>query len=317
MLIEDRNLNLVQKRAIDFSEEEHSYMLDGKKLPSVTSLLKEANLGANYNVVNEEILEQAKMRGEAIHYQIEDVIKNNDYNEIGNEARQILDYLQKDYWDKKTNEWVNIISEGKIANTNYIKPYAGRFDLLGKKHDGEYILYDIKTMKSWNGRLEEYTRWQLSLYAKALEELGIIVKSLIVLKFKTIDKDRYELNPIEVKRIDDCKLADFLENGFVKNELITLSQNEYSLFYQIKQKEEELKQLEEQVKTVKDAIYNYMLDNDILSTTSEDGTIKMTRTKDSIVEGLDVSKIRQEEPVLFAKYKKETRRKGFLKITIK
>lgn len=308
MLIKDKNLKiLLENIRVNYQEEGHVYSINGQQLLSVTQLLKEGEIGVDYSAVNPEVLEKARLRGEAIHYQVEDAICNNNFFELSDEGKQILSYLNPYY---KKNEYVDLISEGVLYSNNPYKPYAGRFDLLGKL-DGEYILYDIKTMKTWTGALEAYTRWQLNLYAKALRECGIDVKRLIVLKFKDD-----ELKPLEVEKIDDEKINKFLKTGTIDKQLITLSNNELTLFQKIKDKERELKELEEQIKGVKRALYDYMQKNDILNATTEDGSIKITRVKDSVVESIDKTRLRKEEPEVYTKYKKETKREGYVVLTI-
>ena len=332
MIIKDKNLKILQESfykrkeesregaGLNYQEEGHVYSMDGQKLPSVTQLLKGAGLGSNYGAVDPIILENARLRGDAIHYQVEDALCNNNYFEVGDEARQILRYLSDLFYDQKKGDFIDLLSEGTLYSLNSIKPYAGRFDLLGKV-DGDYVLFDIKTMKNWSGALELYTRWQLSLYARALKDWGIDVKYLTVLKFRTIEvkgqEPRYELEPINIAKIDDARIDELLTTGTVNKELVTLSTEELALFQLIKNKEDELQELEEQVKGVKRALYEYMLDNDILTATNEDGSVKLTRVNDSVSVGVDMKRLELEEPEIFAKYKTERPRKGFVRITIK
>lgn len=320
MIIKDSKLKELQNSNIKFEEEGHLYERDGVKLPSVTTILKEAGLGSDYSFVDEEVLEKARLRGEAIHCQVEYVIKNNDYFEVGDEAEQIVNYLKEDFYDGKNDCFKNLVSEGIIQSNNPIKPYAGRFDLLGKNKAGKYVLFDIKTMKSWNGQIENYTRWQLSLYARALGEMGIEIDSLIVLKFETIksyDMSKYRLRVLPLQKISDDKIERLLRLGVIDKEIITISKNELDLFKALKQKEEELKAIDEQVKEVKRAIYEYMKTNDILKATSEDGKVSITRTKDSSVVSVDRKRLEVEMPEIFAKYKTESKREGSVRITIK
>ena len=337
LLVKDKKLKILQETfckknekqgdnesqegaGLTYQEEGHVYSMNGQKLPSVTQLLKDAGLGVNYSAVNPATLENARLRGDAIHYQIEDALWNDNFFETGDEAKQILRYLNNIFYNFKKNAFVDLLSEGTFYSINSIKPYAGRFDLLGKVN-GEYVLFDVKTMKSWSGALELYTRWQLSLYARALKDWGIDVKYLTALKFRTIEvkgqEPRYELEPTTLAKIDDAKIDEFLKTGTVSKELVTLSNDELALFQKIKDKEAELKELEEQVKGVKRALYEYMRDNDILSATTEDGNIKVTRVKESVFVSVDKKKLELEEPAIFAKYKTETPREGYVRITIK
>lgn len=319
MTIKDKALKALENSKIVFDETKHEYQVDGKKLPSVTNLLKEAGIAPNYSAVDEEVLKQARLRGEAIHFQVEDAIRNNDYNEVGDEAKQIIDYLSRVFYNSKKKEFVDLLTEGMLYSDNPIKPYCGRFDLLGKVDDG-YVLFDIKTMKSWNSQLENYSRWQLSLYARALLEKGINVKYLTVLRFDTVKSGEIEkhiLEPRNLEKIDDTRLDKMLRTGSIDRDIIPLSNDVLSLFHKIKDSETELKALEEQVKDVKKALYEYMKENDILSATTEDGTIKITRTKESVVESVDKKRLEIEKPDIYQEYKTTSKREGYVKITIK
>lgn len=310
---------LENQEIVKFEEDGHKYEVHGIKTPSVTTLLKDAGLSPNYDFVDSEVLEKARMRGESIHYQIEDALKNEDFYELTKEGEFILDYIVYKLNKGKRGGFKDIITEGKIYSHNTLKPFCGRFDILIKDNEsGEYYLMDIKTNKSWTGANENYTRWQLSLYAYALNEYGININHFVILKFKyTNEKEVLSLDPIEVKPIDNCKIESLLRGEQVDKELITLSKNEIDIFKEIKAREEELKNLQSQVDTIKKALYKYMLDNDILKAENEDGTIKITRTKESKIVGLDKSRLEKEEPQIFERYKTETKRDGYVKITIK
>lgn len=328
MKITDKKLKILieNEDRIKFSEDRHEYKINGIKTPSVTTLLKEGGLASNFDFVDPLVLEKARMRGDAIHFQIEDALKNEDYYEMQREGDLILDYLACNFNKGKKTNFKNIISEGKIYSGNLIKPFCGRFDLLAKNNEsGEFYLLDIKSQKSWSGSSENYTRWQLSLYAYALREYDIKVDHLIILKFKYAKiKDEggnsiewATLDPLEVNFISDEKIETFLKGEPINKELITFSKNEIDIFKELKAKEEELKNLQNRVDTIKKALYSYMLDNDILKAETEDGTIKITRTKESEVVSVDKARLEIEEPAIFAKYKKVSKRDGYVKITIK
>lgn len=328
MKITDKNLKILieNEDRVKFNKDTHEYKVNGAKATSVTTLLRESGLAPNFDFVDPLVLERARLRGDAIHFQIEDALKNEDYYEMQREGNLILEWLACNFNNGKKTDFENIISEGKIYSGNFIKPYCGRFDLLAKNNEsGEFYLIDIKTQKTWNGTSENYTRWQLSLYAYALREYDIKVDHLIILKFKYAEiKDEggnsiewATLDPLEVNFIIDEKIEAFLKGEPVNKELITLSKNEIDIFKELKAKEEELKTLQNQVETIKKALYSYMIDNDILKAETEDGTIKITRTKESEVVSVDKARLEMEEPTIFAKYKKVSKRDGFVKITIK
>lgn len=320
-MIKDKKLKELQNIKLDFDEKTHKYFKDGRELISVTTLLKKANLSKNYNAVDEDTLKRARLRGEAIHYQVEDAINNANFDELTDEGAQIVDYLTKEYNNGKRGEFTDVMAEGMLYSNNPDRPYAGRFDILGKLGN-EYILYDIKTMKSWDGAIEYYTNLQLSLYAKALlEEFNIPVKKLVILRFETIkidDVEHYKLKATSSPLMNSYTIDDLLKNGNLADlKTIPMNKEDIAIFKTIKQKEDEIKELEEQVKIVKENIYELMKIRGILNAETEDGSVKITRVKDTTTETVDVKKLKVEEPLIYAKYRKTTERKGFVRIAFK
>jgi regulator of replication initiation timing len=320
-MIKDKKLKVLQNIKLDFNEAEHKYFKDGRELISVTTFLKSAGLGANYNAVDEDILKRARLRGEGIHYQVEDAVNNANFDELTDEGAQIVDYLAKEYNNGERGEFTDVMAEGMLYSNNPDRPYAGRFDILGKLGK-EYILYDIKTMKSWSQTIENCAQWQLSLYAKALhDEFKIDVKELVILKFETIkidDVEHFILKPKRVDKISDLEIDKLLMNGELpNNQIIPFDDKDIAIFKAIKQKEEEIKELEEQIKQVKDNVYEIMKERNILNAENEDGTLKITRVKDTTTETVDAKKLKVEEPLIYAKYRKIAERKGFVRIAFK
>lgn len=316
-MIKDEKLKKLQNIKIDFDENEHKYFKDGRELISVTTFLKNAGLSANYDAVGEDTMKRARLRGEAIHYQVEDAVNNKNFDELTDEGAQIVDYLANEYG----KDFDDVMAEGMLYSNNDYRPYAGRFDILGKVGN-KYKLYDIKTMKSWNGRIEFYTLLQLSLYARALEEMAkIYVSEIVILRFETIeidDVEHYKLKARAYPLIDDNTINNLLKNGsLVDLKTIPMNKEDIAIFKAIKQKEKEIQELEEQIKFVKDNIYDLMVFRDIVNAETEDGSVKITRVKDTTTETVDVKRLKVEEPLIYAKYRKTTNRKGFIKLTLK
>ena len=306
----------IEKAPIKFEEIGHSYFLEEKKVPSVTTLLKEGGIATDYSTVDPVVLERARRRGEAIHLQVEDALRNEAYTDCEEEAQEVLKYLAPIFKAKGEDVWQNIITEGFIYSKNPYKPYCGRFDILCKK-GGRYSLYDIKTNKTETGQARNYARWQLSLYAYALaKEFKICVSQIAILRFKE-EGGHYSLVFDKLELVKNAKIEEFLREGSVREKLVPLSQKEVGLFYDLAIKQEECKRLENELKTVKGAIYEFMQKNDILKTTSEDGLLTITRVADSESTSIDSERLKRDNPTIFEEYKKITPRKGFVRILLK
>lgn len=307
---------ILTKTPLVFSEEDHGYMLYGKKVPSVSAILKEAGISPDFSGVAPEVLERARARGEAVHLQVAEALRKDAYEFCEQEALEVLTFLKKFFPPEKKGQWTNIISEGFIFSENDIKNYCGRFDLLAEK-DGEFFLYDIKTAKNESMISRNSARWQLNFYAYALkEEFGINVKEMAVLRFEFFEGEP-RLKVEKVDFIGDEKITELLRAGKVESPLVNLTPHVVKMFLSLAEKQEEVKRLEEDLKVTKDAIYNFMKDNDILSTESEDGVLKITRVADSESISVDYKKMQAEEREIFEKYKKITPRKGYIKISLK
>lgn len=321
--INDEKLKqFINPKNITFDEENHIYKVNGDVILSVTQELKVGGIAPDYDMVDVDVLEKARLRGNAIHCQVEDWINHNEPAD-SEEAIQIIDYLKKVLDVDENGNYVDVISEGTIYSQNKIKPFVGRFDILAKI-GGEYTLFDIKTNKSWSGAIENYTRWQLSLYAKAIEEMGVKVNSLVILKFDKIKmktkmdgvyKEFFQLRPVSVNKINEDRINKFLENGYLDKDIICISQNTMELFENLQKAEEEVKILKEQVDNVRKKIYEYMKARDIIKCQTEDGFVKITRIKEYDTTTFDKKQLEMDDPITYGKYVKHSRKEGYIKIT--
>ena len=300
---------------INFEEKTHTYTEDGRVLISVTQLLKKHNIIPDLSMVNKEVLEKARLRGVAIHSQVESWLKFNDKTEIGEEAMQIINIFESYKKSKKKIE-----SEYIVASHNTLCPYAGTIDLLvidGKTKKTK--LYDIKTSKTWSREQELSARWQLSLYARAVKELGYDVENLTVLGFKNGELEIRAIQPIEEDKINDLLLAESKNQQYeltttLNSEL--LNNDAIMLFKRLESQQKLIKDLTEQTEEIKNKIYEYMKNNDIYNATSEDGSIELTRKRDAEVKSIDAKKLKEEEPKIYEKYLKTSIRKGSISVKV-
>lgn len=308
---------ILKNANLEFNEERHKYTVDGEEYPSVSALLKDASISPDFSQVEPEILERARARGEAIHLQVEEALKNGNYEFCEEEALAVLRYLRDNLGTfNKENKWQNIISEGFLYCKNEYRNFCGRFDLLIEGR-GKYFLYDIKTAKNETAVSRNAARWQLNLYAYALAKtFNIRVSQLALLRFEK-EGERTFIKFEKLEFLKKEEVEKFLKEGKAETPPIKLKGDEVALFSQIIQKQEEIKELEKQVKGIKDAIYIFMKERDILSTESADGSLRITRVQDTESIGVDAERLREENPEIYDKYKKITPRKGYIKISLK
>ena len=172
----------MEENKLSFVEETHQYFLDGRELPSVTTLLRPLSSSA-YGTVNPSVLSAAAYRGTVVHQAIE-------WFNIFHIEDIMPEY--KAYFDAYY-EWCEEVQPEilKIEYKTYHPQlmYAGTVDLLCKIKD-ELWLVDYKTSHTV---LEDIYRVQLEAYKQMLQAQGINVQRKMILhltdagKYKEIE----------------------------------------------------------------------------------------------------------------------------------
>lgn len=174
---------------LSFEEERHVYQLNGRILPSVTTIMRPLS-NAMYGTVDESILKKAASRGTAVHNAIEN------YTLFGIED---IDESYAGYF-KAYKSWMKqhtlnvLASETKVYHKTLL--YAGTADMIAEV-DGKTTLIDFKTSAAVNRML---TGVQLEAYAKAFESHGFNVDSKAILHLKSdgmYEWKVYEKNDLE------------------------------------------------------------------------------------------------------------------------
>ena len=150
---------------LEFIEETHTYLLDGKIIPSVTQLLKEI-FPLKYDNVPIDILNKKSEYGTQVHKFIEIIEKKK--------PKKPLAYIKKYYKPNiyqeeslkdylKIKEKYNIVITDSEKRVHYLDKYAGTLDLKGYVNNKSAII-DVKTTYELD---EIYVAWQDSLYELA------------------------------------------------------------------------------------------------------------------------------------------------------
>lgn len=122
---------------VQFSAADHTYTLDGVRVPSVTQILQ--SLPNEYAMVDPDVLERAAEIGRKVHGMIEDDVHGR--VEIESYDAGLLPYL--DMWREFlcASGFRVIASEQIVYSLRY--RYAGTLDLFGRLND-RYALIDTK-----------------------------------------------------------------------------------------------------------------------------------------------------------------------------
>ena len=143
-----------------FNEDNHTYELDGRPLPSVTEILSILN---DFSDVSPYVLAQAARRGTLVHEYCEMIDYGVDPNDLDIES-DLVGYVQA---------YVNFLRDWNptwslIEQPVWTDAYAGTLDRYGKI-DGHLALVDIKTSSSAGRRQKIVWACQLSAYDEAMQ----------------------------------------------------------------------------------------------------------------------------------------------------
>ncbi len=148
----------IKGHTLEYIDEIHQYLVDGKCVPSITQILK-IKFGKKYQNVNQQVLEKASNKGTEVHEAIEKLCKTGEVEDL-KEVRNFI-FLQKHYkFEVLENEVPVILFEDN-------KPIAGgRLDLV-LKIDNQVGGADIKRTSVLD---KEYLAYQLNLYRIAYKQ---------------------------------------------------------------------------------------------------------------------------------------------------
>lgn len=284
-----------------FFEADHSYILNDKKLISVTQAMKKHGLSSDYSFVDDQTLEAAAEYGNLVHAEIENFIKNG----IIGITQELEDFV-------KLSSELGLIPE-KMASEVVVNndTLAGTIDLVTMNKDGESVLVDFKTTTAVN---KEACRWQLSLYerlyGKKFDKLYI---------FHLAKKSR----AIEVERIPEEEIDRFIEcekNGeiYQKKQLAVpddFLQKVLAAETAIKEAEELKKKAETAAEAIRADLKRVMAEQGIKSFENE--ALKITYIEPSTREIIDQTRLKEELPEIARKYTKTTTTKESIRITVR
>ena len=155
-----------------YSDDTHTYIVNGFEVPSITSLLQLV-YGDTYSKVNPAILKKAAEYGTAVHAELQESIDKRLENP-SYKPTSLLYPESQHYFDIIEQIWkIEPVATEKIVvlyGPNGRPVAAGRFDLLCKIGD-QLILADFKTTSTIHKNL---VTAQLNLYRKAAIQSGYI-----------------------------------------------------------------------------------------------------------------------------------------------
>jgi len=284
---------------IKFIPETHQYFLGKKELTSITTLLKRHGLSTDFSeiMISPSVLADARDRGNLIHKEVEEYIKENK-QPTTKEAKQIVEWYNADLFKTK------IECEKIIFN----QEFAGKKD-LSFWSNGIGYLTDTKTGK----KLDIVScSWQLSLY----EYLENIKYDKFLIFHTPKDAD---LKIVEVPRIPKEEIERLLECErnceIYQPKTVELATVNAEISTKISQTIEAIEKLEEVVKLFKEAVLSEMQLKGIKK--FDNGQISITYIEPTTRVSVDSKKLKEELPDVYKKYSKESVVKASIKISKK
>lgn len=289
---------------IIFDEASHTYTLNGKKLISVTQLLRKHGLSTDYAMVDDCVLNAKAERGTLIHKEIENYIKTG--------ADGFTDELDG-YKGLMTILNLSPLASEKIVYNDIV---AGTIDLIAASPDG-IVIVDYKTCAKLDKRA---ISWQLSIYAYLSRPIASEIKKLYAFhllpsKSKVVEIDR--IPDSEIERLLDCE-----RNGQIYKEQTTalqLPEHELAEIVDITKTigdlENQLAEYNKIYDGIRDSLKAKMIKYGVKS--YEDDNLKITYVAPFTKDTLDSKRIQAEMPEMYLKYKKTSNVKDSVKITLR
>jgi len=148
-------------KGLQFDEVQHRYTLNGKPLPSVTSVI--STVSADSILSNN--FKMAGIRGTAVH-SVCDKLNRNEQVNISSLDQDIDRYVQGYILFLQAGLYEVTHSEIRVYSPT--KHYAGTVDIIAKDKKGNHVVMDIKT----SALVSPTASLQMAAYAGAIEELA-------------------------------------------------------------------------------------------------------------------------------------------------
>ena len=291
----------LNKSEVVFNAKDHTYILNGKPLSGITSLLDRQLFKDKYLGIPEEILRKAAERGTFIHQCCELVDEG-----FVSDNQESINYLRlKEKYNLRFEESEYLVSDNEHVASCIDKVY--RYD------DSTFFLGDIKTTYKLN---KEYVMWQVSIYAYLFEKQnpGARVSSIFAIWLRGEVAQLVELERVPTEKVEELLRCDAegLQYGEVYNTMPVLLSEAEGMIVDI---EQQLKVLTEQKKALTEGLMKAMVKEGLYSWKGD--RVSITRKTASVRKSFDKDRFEEDYPGVYENYIKETPISESLLIKIK
>lgn len=299
----------------------HQYYIDDNMAEySVTEILQKQGIAPSYDTVSDVDMKKAISRGNKIHKDIDKTFRVAGYKPTTNAGKEFYKWYKENCQYGCSEQLVGINWKGIRI--------GGCIDFLGLNIDGDYIVGDHKTTSVFH---EEYVSWQVSIYDYMLRKIGCGSLNNIVFNWSGAKKfycfwyKGDELKVKELKKIDDSeieKLFDCVVEGksYQRPLLVVdkeLAKQVQEIEHQLIDKQNELKALQERQQELESKLLESFEKQGIKTWETPDKRLQVTYVAPSESIRIDSTKLKRELPMVWGKYQTITKRKAYLKITLR
>lgn len=294
--------DLVESGVI-FKEDTHQYFLDGVELQGITQSLIHRAFPDTYANIPEEVLMRAAEKGSNIH----ETIQFCEENGFPGQTPEWLSYAQM-----KADNHLHYVTHEYIV-TDRVK-FASAIDLVMVDDEGKIILCDIKTTSV---RHYDNVILQLSIYKRYFEAQnpGLKVDRIALIWVRDDDYEYRELTPWADEALDYLFECDKLDVPFELAKIygdlpVKFAEVEDDVAFLQMQADIANSKLDE----LKKGLYELMEKNNVKSWTGS--KVRLTRILPTTSESFDSKRFKEEQPELYKKYTKTSKKNGSLRMTI-
>lgn len=319
-------IKLTANKKVIYDDFSHTYLCGDKVLKGVTTLMKEHDLSANYGDVDENVLRAAARRGSAVHKMLEDydngesiVTQDVEYDGKVVITAEELEANLKAY--KKLG--LNVISSEFLISDN--KMVASSIDKVLYNGTGDSVdLADVKTTSTLHIKALE---WQLGIYKYLLEKQckKVKVDKCYAIHIRKGEAKFVLINPVGEDRVKS--LFDAEKKGVkyqdvaptIDTSSLIISEEDVAMMVGVDRQLAELaqakKELEAQVAGLKDRIYQFMVEKNIVEMDLKGGYFKLKKPYQKT--SVDSKKLKEKYPDIAEECSVTTEVKGSISWTAK
>lgn len=305
-------MELKKNTQVYFDDLTHTYLLGGKELIGVTTLMKKMGLAPDYSGIPAEVLENAARRGHAVHKAIETFCQEG------------VPVIEEEYSETVLSSLEAYKALGiKAAANEYLvsdnESIASSIDLVGEDAEG-VTLYDIKTTSEVH---RESVAWQLSIYKWLFNLANPYIRANRLCCLHIRDGVAKVIEVAEVPQEEVLRMIRCFKNGEAYTqpkaelpaEMVRSIEKVADYEMAIADFERRIKEFKTLQETVKGRILAWMKDHN-LKKWEVSQNLSFTYIEPTTRLAVDSTRLKKEQPEVYSAYLKESQVKESLRINL-